>query len=184
MTHPLRTKKKHPTRDGAHPVSRCVRATHASSCVAIERLLESPHDAAYGQSKSSAAGSDVFVCACRRLPTSSGCSPRTTCVSALPCAAAPRARSPPAPLQPCAQSPSKFAAAAVPAVSRGRSGSCPRDSGACRESAAARRPDADQRQGGGGGQGQGMRRMELASNSRSMGSGLGEQLQPHGGLVA
>ena len=46
-------------------------------------------------------------------------------------AAAPRARSLPAPLQPCVQSPSEFAAAAVPAVSRGRAVSCPGDSGAC-----------------------------------------------------
>ena len=65
------------------------------------------------RSKAAPSGFDIFVCACRRLPTCSGCSPRTTCVSALPRAAAPRARSPPAPLLPCAQSPSSFAAAAV-----------------------------------------------------------------------
>jgi len=65
---------------------RTLSRVRASSYVVIERLLESPYDAAHGQSKGSAAGSDIFVCACRRLPTSSGCSPRTTCVhaSALP----------------------------------------------------------------------------------------------------
>ena len=92
-------------------------------CAAIERLLESPTTPLTDRVKA-APPSDSFECSCRRLPTSSGCLPRTTCVSALPLAAAPRARSPPAPLQPCAQSPSNFAAAAVPAVSIGSAGSC------------------------------------------------------------
>ena len=48
-------------------MSRCVRATHASSCVAIERLLESDHDAANGQIKSSAVGFSHF---CVRLQAS------------------------------------------------------------------------------------------------------------------